>query len=71
MRQDTSSPAAEQLRAELVQTNRDICGMRQALQTMRVRRADLRDKLRTARAAVRGNAADPAADVNRDVGGEG
>jgi hypothetical protein len=67
----TPRPTAEQLRAELVQVNRDILGTRRTLQSMRDRRADLRVRLREARAVERWEAADSGPDENLDVGGEG
>jgi hypothetical protein len=70
MSQDQSSPTAEHLCAQLVQANREIRGLRETLISMRARRADLRDRLKEARAAGRREAADSAPDLNRDVGGE-
>ena len=71
MSKKASRPSAQQLHAELVQMDRDIRGMREALKTMRARRAVQRHRLTEARTAERRAAADFAPDENRDVGGEG
>jgi uncharacterized coiled-coil DUF342 family protein len=71
MGRNESRLTAEQLRAQLVQANRDIRGVRQNLQLLRARRTDLRARLTEARAAERLDAAAQAPDENRDVGGEG
>jgi uncharacterized coiled-coil DUF342 family protein len=71
MSKKASGPKAEQLRAELVQLDRDIRGTRDALQAMRARRAGLRARLSEARARERRDEADAAPDENRDTGGEG
>ena len=71
MSKQAPRPSAQQLHAELVQIDRAIHGMREALQTMRARRAMQRARLTEVRAVERMEAADFAPDENRDVGGEG
>ncbi|HVS35901.1 MAG TPA: hypothetical protein VMS17_09985 [Gemmataceae bacterium] len=71
MSKKPSRTSARQLHAELVQMDRDIHGLREALQTMRARRAVVRARLTEARSAERQEAAGFAPDENRGVGGEG